>query len=285
MKPSYLHNLNSSFYLWLDHEMLARGESYINYSGKLYNSPDRMFADATVYGSPFRQWVSDSSVPNVIIPSGIYNNGVYMPRGQSGLSIDFTKGRVMFPKQTLPNQNISSFTINTSFKEYNIYYTDEKEENLLFEKRYDPYPKVNRVTGALVWNDNPYPCIFFKNRTMQNIPFAFGGQDKTESIMRCIVLAENIYQLDSAISVMADSARKVFPFLPANKIPYNISGDFKSGNYYNYLETCRGINHFVNIDRVTVSKMSETLNKKMNSKLTAAIVDFELSDVRQPRVY
>jgi hypothetical protein len=30
--------------------------------------------------------------------------------------------------------------------------------------------------------------------------------------------------------------------------------------------------------------MSETENKKMNSKVVAAIVDFELSDVRNPRL-
>jgi hypothetical protein len=283
MKSTYLNTLTSSFYLWLDHEILYRGEAFQNFSGKIYNSPDPTFSQNTIYGAPFKQWVLDTSIPNAVIASGFYSNGTFLPRGTSGAAIDFNRGRIIFNKNVPSNlQNLSAAY---AFKEYNLYYTDEKEENLLFEKRYDPMPKVTRVTGALAWNDDPYPCIFFKNTSIENKPFAFGGEDNTMSSMRCIILAENIYSLDGAISIMVDSARKTFPLLSNDKLPYNIYGDLKSGiSNYNYYDLCTGLNDRVYIDRVTVSRMSETENKKMNSKVVAAIVDFELSDVRNPRL-
>ena len=52
MKATYVNNLMSSFYLWLDHEVLDRGEAFINYSGKLYNAPDPNFPNKQVYGAP-----------------------------------------------------------------------------------------------------------------------------------------------------------------------------------------------------------------------------------------
>jgi hypothetical protein len=282
MKPTYLNSLTSSFYLWLDHEMLYKGEAFQNFSGKLYLSQDPTFSQNTIYGSPFKQWVLDTSVQNALIPSGVFSNGTFIPRGISGTALDFNRGRVLFNNTV--SQNLQNLSIAYSFKEFNLYYTDEKEENLLFEKRYDPMPKVTRVTGALAWNDDPYPCIFFKNTSIQNKPFAFGGQDNTMSSMRCVILAENIYSLDGAISIMADSARKTFPLVSPQKLPYNIYGDLKSGlSSYNYFDLCTGQNDWVYVDRVTVSRLSETENKKMNSKLVAAIVDFELSDVRTPR--
>ena len=119
MKAGYITNLMSSFYLWLDHEILTRGEAFINYSGKLYNSPDPNFPNNSVYGAPFRQWVYDSSVPSVNIPSGVFVNGNYMARGVSGLNIDFNKGRAILNNGI----NFNNVTARYSFKEYSIYYT------------------------------------------------------------------------------------------------------------------------------------------------------------------
>lgn len=282
MKATYVNNLMSSFYLWIDHEILARGEAFINYSGKLYNSPDPNFPNMQVYGAPFRQWVYDSSIPNVNIPSGIFVNGNYTPRGTNGLSIDFNKGRAIISGNASNN-----ITVNYSFKEYNIYYTDEREEKLLFEKAYNITPKISQVTGALGYLDTPYPCIFIKHRVGENIPFAFGGQDSTETSLRCIVLASNSFSLDGVISILSDSARKVFPVFPPQDFPFNYFGDFKTSNSFNYINLCKSQpqSSLAHIDRVTVSKLDEIDNAKINKKCVAALVDFEISDVRTPRVY
>ena len=281
MKATYITNLMSSFYLWLDHEILYKGEAFINYSGKLYSSPDPNFYNNTVYSAPFRQWVYDSSIPNVNIPSGVFVNNNYVSRGISGLNIDFNKGRVIFNN----NVNSNNITANYSFKEYNLYYTDEREEKLLFEKAYNITPKVTQITGGLGYLDTPYPCIFIKHRRGENVPFAFGGEDSTETMIRCIVLASNSFSLDGVISILSDSARKVFPVLETNNFPFNYFGDFKSGNYFNYINLCKNQppSSLVYIDRVTVSKLDEIDNAKINKKCVAALIDFELSDVRNPR--
>lgn len=282
MKATYITNLMSSFYLWLDHEVLERGEAFINYSGKLYSSPDPNFPNMQVYGAPFRQWVYDSSIPNANIPSGIFVNGNYVARGVSGLNIDFNKGRAIISGSTSNN-----VTASYSFKEYNIYYTDEREEKLLFEKAYNITPKVTQATGALGYLDAPYPCIFIKHRMGENIPFAFGGEDSTQTMIRCIALASNSFSLDGLISILSDSARKVFPVFSPQDFPFNYAGDFKSGNSFNYKTLCSSQqqSNLVYIDRVTVSKLDEIDNAKINKKCVAALIDFELSDVRTPRVY
>lgn len=282
MKATYVNNLMSSFYLWLDHEVLDRGEAFINYSGRLYNSPDPNFPDSSVYGAPFRQWVYDSSIPNVNIPSGVFINGNYIARGTSGLNLDFNKGRAI-----ISGNASSNVTASYSFKEYNIYYTDEREEKLLFEKAYNITPKVSQITGTLGYLDTPYPCIFIKHRVGENIPFAFGGQDSTETSLRCIVLASNSFSLDGLISILSDSARKVFPVFPPQDFPFNYFGDFKTGTSFNYINLCKNQpqSSLVHIDRVTVSKLDEIDNAKINKKCVGALIDFELSDVRTPRVY
>lgn len=281
MKAAYITNLMSSFYLWLDHEVLSKGEAFINYSGKLYNSPDPNFSINSAYSSPFRQWVYDSSVPNANIPSGVFVNGNYCARGDSGLNIDFNKGRVILNSGV----NSNNITANYSFKEYNIYYTDEREEKLLFEKAYSLIPKVTQIASGLGYLDTPYPCIFIKHRMGENVPFAFGGEDSTKTMVRCIILASNSFSLDGLISILTDSARKVFPLLDSEKFPFNYFGDLKSGQSFNYISLCKEQLpfSFVYIDKVTVSKLDEIDNVKINKKCVAALIDFELSHIRTPR--
>ncbi len=132
MKASFLNNLMSSFYLWLDHKILNDGEAFINYSGSLYEDYDPNYDGiSSIYSSPFRQWVYDSSIIGANIPSGVtLNNNTFLPRGTSGLSLDFNKGRVIFDSNLVANKNLSA---NFAFKEFNLYYTNEKDEQLLFE--------------------------------------------------------------------------------------------------------------------------------------------------------
>ena len=145
MKATYINNLTSSFYLWLDHEILSKGEAFTTYSGKLYNSPDPNFPNASVYSSPFKQWVYDSSITSAYIPSGIYSGNNFVPKSVNNLKIDYGRGRAVFDNtQINPNALLSA---KYSFKDYNIYYTDEREDKILFEGAYSLTPYVNRVTG------------------------------------------------------------------------------------------------------------------------------------------
>jgi len=281
MKPSYMTNLMSSFYLWLDHEMASVGNAFTATSGKLYPVEDNNYNEYNIYSSPFRQWVSDSSISGAVIPSGVYCSGVFMNRN-SGIVFNYNKGEVLINKQLGKPEVTTQYTK----KDFNIYYTDEREENLLFENAHSLSPKFSRITGGLNGDEQPFPCIFLKNTYYENIPYALGGQDKTSTTVRCIILSDNMYLLDGAISVMTDSARKVFPVVKPSELPYNYYGDFKSGQRYQYSQLA--VNQATNlayINRVTVSRLDEIRNKHINLKVVAAIVDFELWQARYPRVY
>jgi len=282
MIPSYTTNLMSSFYLWLDHELANVGRGFQTTSGQLYAARDDSYAGYNVYSSPFRQWVTDSSVTGAAVPSGIYCDGVYMTR-DSGVTFNYNKGQVLLDPNLGKPRVVS---VAYSKKDFNLYYTDDREENLLFENAYSLAPKYRNAVSGLNGEDQPFPCIFLKNTSYENVPYALGGQDKTLTTVRCIILSDNIYLLDGAIAIMADSARKVFPVVHPSKLPYNYYGDFKSGTQYQYAQINSGQGtNLAYIDRVTVSRLDEIRNKHINLKVVAALVDFEIWQARYPRTY
>lgn len=283
MKPSYMSNLMSSFYLWLDHELINIGNGFTVVSGKLYPVQSSDYSNYNVYSSPFRQWVSDGSISNAAVPSGVFCDGVFKNRAD-GIVINYAQGQVLVDKNITPKP--SNITLQYTKKDFNIYYTTERDENILFENAYSLAPKFPLATGGLNNGDQPIPCVFLKNTYYENQPFALGGQDKTLTTIRCVILADHIYLLDGAISIMTDSVRKVFPVLSPDLLPYNYYGDFKSGNYYSYSQLARTQNtNLAYIDRVTVSRFDEVKNNQLNPKIIGAIVDFELWQARTPRVY
>lgn len=283
MKPTYITNLMSSFYLWLDHELASVGQAFTVTSGKLYKSKDSDYSQYAIYSSPFRQWISDSSISGAVVPSGVYCDGQFFPRG-SGVILNYNKGQALLDPSIVGNP--SNVTTQYAKKDFNIYYTDEREENILFENAYSLTPKFSQITGGLNGDEQPFPCVFLKNTYFENKPYALGGQDRTMTTVRCVILSDNMYLLDGAVSVMTDSARKVFPVIDPSLLPYNYYGDFKSGNNYRYSQVLNEQNtNLAYIDRVTVSRLDEIKNKQINLKVVAAIVDFELWQARVPRQY
>ena len=270
----------SSFYLWLDHELTSVGQGYQNYSGQLFKMSDNTFSNATVYSSPFRQWVSDVSVSGAYVPSGVYVNNQYVPR-ESGTTINYNMGGVMFnPAFVSGNANVTS---QYAIKDFNIYYTSEKEEQLLFEKAHKTRSKIGQVLDGLSYNDQPYPCIFLKNIIHQNKPYAFGGLDESVTTVRAIVLASNMFALDGAVSTMADGVRKSFPILEAHQLPYNYSGDIRGGGNYSYPDLCAAQSGYLaRVKDVTISKLDEVRSRHISEICVVALVDFDLSFVRQP---
>lgn len=272
----------SSFYLWLDHELLNVGRGFTTFSGQLYPATDGSCGNYNVYSSPFRQWVSDGGVSGAAVPSGIYCSGKYLTR-ESGVIFNYNKGQVLLdPMLGRP----SIVTAEYAKKDFNIYYTDEKEENLLMENAYSLTPKFRNALNGLNGDEQPFPCIFLKNTSYENVPYALGGQDQTKTSIRCVILSDRMYLLDGAIAVMADSAKKVFSLIPPQQLPYNYYGDFKSGSKYEYKQLAsEHSSNLVYIDRVTVSRLDEVKNKHINLKVVAALVDFELWQARYPRIY
>jgi hypothetical protein len=97
MKPQYQHELMTSFMLFFDHHLLNKGEAYSNKTGKLYYFDDSRLPDSyTVFASPYKQWVNDSSVvgdTNPIIPTGI--SGDSTSGRNDGFVFDFENGRII----------------------------------------------------------------------------------------------------------------------------------------------------------------------------------------------
>jgi hypothetical protein len=285
MNPSYASNLMASFYLWLDHELANVGQGYTATSGRLYPVQDYNFNGYNVYSSPFRQWVSDSD-PRIgaTVPSGVYINGTFRANDGTGVIINYNRGEVLVNPSI---GTVNQITTQYSKKDFNLYYTDEREENLLFENNYSLAPKFRNVTGGLGPDDQPFPCIFLKNTSYENKGYAFGGQERTLTTVRCILLSDNMYLMDGAISVLSDAVRKVFPVLSPSSLPYNYYGGFKSGVAYQYaqLPAVAQNTNLAYIDRVTVSRLDEIRNKQINLKVVASMVDFEIGQPRYPRIY
>ena len=283
MKEQFYHTATNSFLLWFDHLLLSKGEAFTNRTGKFYNYSDpRLGGGYSAFGSPFKQWVNDSSISGTSIPSGVFVNGSFTPRS-SNLRLDFTNGRVL-------TKNIAtSSTITGSFavKDFNIYYTNETEDDLLINQQFKPNPRVYSPSEAYVSPYDPaVPAIFVSCSSMTNDPFAFGGMDSSTLSMNALVLADNPYQLEGVLSLFADAKNLNVPVITMSNHPSNEWGDLKSGTYsYNDWVSAHGDSaNPLHIDDVTTSKLTDKAKKSINTNLFVGFIDFELKSERYPRL-
>ena len=76
MKEQFQHKLTNSFFLWFDNFLLTKGEAFSNKTGSFfYYSDDRLDTTYKAYGSPYKQWVTDSSITDANVPSGVFIGG------------------------------------------------------------------------------------------------------------------------------------------------------------------------------------------------------------------
>jgi hypothetical protein len=79
---------------------------------------------------------------------------------------------------------------------------------------------------------------------------------------------------------MTDSLHKSFPVLENSDLPFNNLSDLR--NSFNYADICNSTsqNNLAFIQNVSVSKLHEIDNAKMNKKCIAAFIDFDISNIR-----
>ena len=301
MKPQFQHQLITSFTLWLDNHILTKGEAFRNISNhNLMHNADNTLADQTVFSSAYKQWVFDSSVPNATVNN--YISGLGFPDLSrslyNDLKIDYNNGRVMYDSS---NQNITSSTalkVSFAVKDFNIYVTDETEEDLIIENKYNTNNRYSALTESTPVQ--PYspvtPAIFVSFQESQNKPFALGGLDETTTDIRCVIFAENSYQLDGALSILNDANKKTIAQIDFEDYPLNEYGDLKTGAntynlsdsygnpYFNYTGLAATKNNKFFIEDVIVSKLSDRVRQKINPDLFIGFVDFEISKYRNPRL-
>jgi hypothetical protein len=286
MLPQFDNKAMSSVLLWLDNALLTKGAAYTNFGSKFFKVRD-VFDNCFTYGLPFKQIIADSSITGATVMSGIYINNVPISKGTSGLiDINYDQGHVYF------SGNVDSSVLSGNFavKDFNIYLTNEPEEKLLFETKFEIRPKTTRELTGLAPNTRTFPAIFLINNGGFNEPFAFGGLDSTHFNVRLVVLADNQFNLDAVCSILRDKCRTNIVMLSPEDLPFNHYGGIKSGqyDYPSITEPKTDSSEWLYISNVNISRfsyqsvvMSEV--RDLNPSIFPALIDLELEAVRLPR--
>jgi hypothetical protein len=286
MIPVFSHNVANSFFLWFDNLIMRKAEAYKTYTTKLYNYSDpRLGGNKVVYGSPYKQWAYDNNITGLTIPTGFLIDGTFVPTGVSGMIIDNENGRIIFNSGVSPNLNITG---TYSVKEINTYITDQPEDNLIIEGKYVTNSRFT-VTETYIPPYNPVvPCAFISIENVDNRGFALGGEDETRIILKSVIFAENLYQLDGVLSVFADTYNSNFNIIPMTNHPLGEFNNIKTGVYptgYDYLNVSKQYtNNQCYIYNVTTSKMKDDVVKELNPTLHVGFIDFDVGNIRYPRL-
>ena len=281
MKTVYQHELLNSFYLWFDNFLTKKGDAYNTYSTDFYHYSDERIQNKVVFGSPYKQWVYDKNITNAHINPTISGDSGAIAAGTSGLKFDFDNGRILFDSDFATGTNISG---TYSVKDFNVYIANQTEESMITATKYKSNSRYGRTLTYVAPYDQATPAAFLSLGATTNEPFALGGTDNTITDVTAVVFAENIYQLDGALSVMADSARSAFGNIPFTGSPLDEYGDVKSAysTGYDYTNVAAD-GDFYMINSVNVSKISDSANKVIPVDLFVGFMDFEVYKYRTPR--
>ena len=223
MKKIVDHDIISSFKEYIHFSLVNQLEAYRNVNAPLFlTSPARSFYGKDVYGSPYAQWLYDSSIPGAQIPSGVGS----LNRGVSGLSIDFKNGRV------LVNTGVPiTGSIPVSLPDFNIYVTTTPIQKIFIENKFEYAPYLKQPTGAIKADSIIAPCIFVSCTSTENKPIQLGGLEASNFSVQVAVFADNLQHLMGVQKIVRDMSDRVFPSLSST--PFNELNDLKSG-YWNY---------------------------------------------------
>lgn len=283
MKPQFENILMSSMTLWFDHTLLKKGEAFSNHSSIFYPITN-IYNGYYSYGAPFKNLIRDESITGANIISGVYINNTFITTGVSGLvSINADQGQLYFDV----DQSNSTISGNYAVKDYGIHLTNENEERILFETKFNLNPKTIENPTGLPINAQTYPAIYLKNNGGNNEPLAFGGLDSTNINVRTIVISDSMFSMDALTSIFKDVVRTYIPLVQPNEMPFNSLNGLKTRYNYDILTTGKaGSSSSVYIKNVYVSKnvTNRGQYQDLNPDAISAFVDFELEAYRNPRV-
>jgi len=273
MKVQFENKVMSSLLLFVDHSILKKGEAFTNHAGLFY-PVENLYNDYYTYAAPFKQMVSDDSIPNTTVMKTVYVDGSETSIGDDNLhGINHFQGQVHFTS----NKNSSVISGNYSVKDFNVYLTNDSEQKLLFETKHQINPKYPQQLSGLAPDAQPFPAIFVKNMGGANTPFALGGVDDTVTKARMVVLADSNYKCDAVCSILKDLHHYHMPI--HTDLPFDAMGSYTGVNYnYDNLTTEGGLSL---IQDVRVSKMSMVGDfNRLNPDVFSAFVDFDISTIR-----
>ena len=290
MKAQFENEVMTSLMLYVDHYIMEKGQAYTNNNSSFYKI-DEDYTDYQVWAAPYKQLVCDHSVNGASVISGAYINGsasyTTPSEGPSYQDMEFVnqyQGQIYF-KANPSITPINAVSGSYSVKDFNVYLTNENEEELLFETQFDLRPKVSQTPTGLASEKQTFPAVFIKNNGGTNEPFAFGGMDNTILNARMIALADSAFNLDAVCSILKDRAHHQIPVLTAGTLPFNALGGLKEDcfNYTGLVAT--GAASHMYIANAYVSKVSPNRQfyKNVNKDVFSAFIDFELEQPRYPR--
>ena len=279
MIEQFQHKLTSSFFLWFDNFLLKKGEAYSNKTGELFNYADpRLDSRYVAYGSPYKQWVTDSSISGAVIPTGVSVVGAGTSGRDNGVVFDFENGRALFSGSDTGMTVTGEFAV----KDFNVYLTNDTEDDLVVENKYTVNSRL--PSGPLTYiepYDDVVPAIFLSVSQAENSPFALGGMQETKVQAKAVVLAEDTYQLDGVMSIFMDSVDEVIAAIPMSGYPITEFGDLKGGsfNYTGLAEDYQGETKFC-IEKVKTSKLTDRTRNVLANELYVGFVDFDIEQYR-----
>jgi hypothetical protein len=268
MKEQFAHKITNSFMLWFDNFLLTKGEAFSNKTGRLYNTDDP-FIDSSfeAFSSPYKQFVNDSSISGAILPTGIPGDSHY---------IDYDNGRIVETGSNYTSDSVITGTF--AVKDFNVYFSNESEEDLIVEQKFMVNSRVpNSVTSGIAPYDQVVPAIFLSTASILNEPLAFGGEESTTVRANAVILAEDSYQLDGVLSIFADSHNEIFYPIPMTGHPVDEYGDLKGGTYnYNTLKSQYSNQKPFLIETATTSKLTDKARKSLANDLYVGFIDFDI---------
>lgn len=273
MKSQFSNQTFSSFNLWLDNLIVDKGEGYSNIQTLLYKQDDPA-RTGYFWASPYKTWVYDSSVTGAIIPSGFYDtNGNFLTK-ESGIGFDFINGRAF--SSTDFGDTLSGIIPH---REYNIYIGNEGEVDYMLQQLFEQNNDLSYTETGVAPYKFSAPCVVLTNTSQENTPYAFGGTDLNQRVVRAFIISDNNFSAEAIESLFVDSSKTYFSLIEDEQIPLNENFDLKTG-YFNYKDI--NLVPEVRVARVFSSKLNEKVNR--NSFFTISIADFYLEVIRNPRV-
>jgi hypothetical protein len=194
------------------------------------------------------------------------------------MAIDFQDGRVL----TKTNNQNYEITCDFAVKDFNLYFTNETEEDLIVENK---YVLNSRIPSSEKTPIQPYdqviPAVFLNTSKFTNKGFAFGGMEETTTTIVATVMSEDSYMLDGVLSIFADSRNENIAVIPMSEHPLNEFNDLKSGSFNyeelsNQYKKCGGLY----INDVTTSKLTDRARKSLSNDIFVGFIDFEIQHHR-----
>ena len=213
------------------------------------------------------QPLTDSSITGATLPTGIDGDSHY---------IDYDNGRIVETGSNYTSDSVITGTF--AVKDFNIYFTNETEDDLIVEQKFTVNSRVpNNISSGIPPYDQVVPAIFLSTATVENQGLAFGGEEETTVRANAVILAEDTYQLDGVLSIFADSHNEIFHPIPMTGHPINEYGDLKNGSYnYTTLKNqYNNTNPFI-VDRVNTSKLTDKARKSLANDLYVGFIDFDI---------